>query len=316
MRLGLFFCSVFFLAVPACSDSAPLEASSQSAVTDDKTLEVLSTNNVRLFVRQVGDAPEVVVLVHGGPGTSSDYMRTLEVLASSKRRVVTYDQRGVGRSSRPNPTVYSLASQVEDLEAVRTALGVKKIHVIAHSWGGLVAMAFAAEHPDALASLTLAGSVSPNSKDLESWRGRFTSRLQQLQAEGVIPEAIPSPVGDDCTPQVEAIMPAYFYDPRYTPSRELQASSCSQSTFDASWAGAGDFDLRSPLRALTVPLLVVQGDHDPFGHPDFGSSFPSAVFESIRLADCGHFWEECSSIALPVLTSFLDRHRGSPSAVE
>ncbi|HUS14644.1 MAG TPA: alpha/beta fold hydrolase, partial [Chloroflexia bacterium] len=54
-----------------------------------------------LFVRSVGgyDGGPVLVLLHGGPGISHEYMMPLEVLASEELRVVSYDQRGVGRSS-------------------------------------------------------------------------------------------------------------------------------------------------------------------------------------------------------------------------
>src|SRR5688572_8491204 len=105
---------------------------------------MVASGEVSLFVRSVGgrEGGPALVLVHGGPGVASDPLRVFERMASPDLRVVTYDQRGVYRSSIPPDFGYQLSHHVADLEAVRVALGVDAMHVLGHSWGGLIAQRY------------------------------------------------------------------------------------------------------------------------------------------------------------------------------
>ena len=101
---------------------------------------VNSTDGVRLWANSVGGgAPnaKVVVLVHGGPGLSLTYLRIFDLLASPTRQIVSYDQRGSGRSTAPADGDYGIEAQVSDLDSVRTWTGARQITVIGHSWGGI-----------------------------------------------------------------------------------------------------------------------------------------------------------------------------------
>ena len=94
---------------------------------------------------------------------TSDYMLNLEKLAGPDLAVVTYDQRGVGRSSSPpaDPSSYTLEKYAEDLEAVREALGADSVHLFGHSWGGIVALRYATLYPEQVRSIILMGSGPP-----------------------------------------------------------------------------------------------------------------------------------------------------------
>ena len=72
---------------------------------------------------------------------------------------MSYDQRGAGRSARPDDFDYSLKAQVADLEAIRNALGVVRVQLVGQSWGGAVAAAYAATYPDRVSALILVGPV-------------------------------------------------------------------------------------------------------------------------------------------------------------
>ena len=115
---------------------------------------------VRSFVRSAGpvDARRTIVLVNGGPGYDSQQIfRAFKRLASPTRRVIAYDQRGIGRTPPPSsvPHDYSLDAFVADLEALRIRLGVQRIDLLGHSFGALVASAYTAAHPNRVRSLIL-----------------------------------------------------------------------------------------------------------------------------------------------------------------
>ena len=127
----------------------------------------------KLFVRETGpsDAPVLVVL-HGGPGGNHLNLRPLEVL-SPRFRVVLYDQRGTGASDRfdvspsdpESMEPLRLQENVEDLEALREKLGVARITLIGHSWGGALAAFYAAAYPQRIDRL-IVYSGGPEDEEL------------------------------------------------------------------------------------------------------------------------------------------------------
>jgi proline-specific peptidase len=82
-----------------------------------------------------------LLVLHGGPGASHDYLEPLEALANTGRRVIFYDQLGGGNSSHPhNPSMWSVELFVEELGAVRKALSLDRLHLLGQSWGGVLGM--------------------------------------------------------------------------------------------------------------------------------------------------------------------------------
>lgn len=108
-----------------------------------------------------------VVMLHGGPGVpalpvmEATGVRPLDFLAADGFAVYYYDQRGAGFSSRADlrrDEAYSVAGHVDDLEAVRKALGAKRMVLVGHGWGATLATQYLLSHPDQVASLIV---VSP-----------------------------------------------------------------------------------------------------------------------------------------------------------
>ena len=97
-----------------------------------------------------------LVVVHGGPGSSHDYLEPLGELACG-RRVVFYDQLGCGRSDHPHdPSLWSVELFEAELRALRAALGLRRCHLLGQSWGGLLVLEHTLAAPDGIVSLTLA----------------------------------------------------------------------------------------------------------------------------------------------------------------
>jgi proline-specific peptidase len=95
-----------------------------------------------------------IVLLHGGPGMSSYYLKPFEDLGD-ERQVIRYDQLGGGKSDKiTDTTMFTIKHFVRELDSLRSYLGVVKWHVLGHSWGTILAIEYYRAHPDRVASLT------------------------------------------------------------------------------------------------------------------------------------------------------------------
>jgi len=110
-----------------------------------------------------------VIAVNGGPGLDHSYMMQNDLWArvARKRLVVVYDQRGVGWSKAMKPGApQTLDADVADLDALRAQLKLDKVALVGDSFGGFLAMAYAAAHPEHVARLVLSDSPPPAMKDM------------------------------------------------------------------------------------------------------------------------------------------------------
>lgn len=113
-----------------------------------------------------------VLMVPGFTGSKEDFLAVLPPLAAAGHRVVAVDQRGQHESPQsPEPAAHDLAALAADVLAVAASLGEARVHLLGHSFGGLVARAAALRSPGAFASLTLlcsgpAAIPSPRADDL------------------------------------------------------------------------------------------------------------------------------------------------------
>src|SRR4029079_15648146 len=110
-----------------------------------------------LYQTTVGVGPEVVVL-HGGPGADSAYLRPGFDALARGRTLVYYDQRGGGKSPVPRDVPVGWREQVADLEALRVGWEQEHLAIAGYSWGGLLALLYAIEHPRRVSHLAL---ISP-----------------------------------------------------------------------------------------------------------------------------------------------------------
>ncbi|GAG22151.1 unnamed protein product, partial [marine sediment metagenome] len=113
----------------------------------------------QVWFRAVGSRAAVPLLtLHGGPGAGHDYLETLEELASD-RPVVFYDQLGCGRSDQPDDrSLWRIERFVEEVNAVREALELDRVHLLGQSWGGWLAIEYMLTKPAGVVSLVLAST--------------------------------------------------------------------------------------------------------------------------------------------------------------
>jgi proline iminopeptidase len=117
-----------------------------------------------------------VILLHGGPGFSSYYLKPLEALGD-ERKVVRYDQLGGGKSSGlTDTTKMTIAHFVAELDSLRSHLGYPRVHLVGHSWGTILGLEYYRAHPDRVASLTLASGAL----DIPQWERHARALLATL----------------------------------------------------------------------------------------------------------------------------------------
>ncbi|WP_206986071.1 alpha/beta fold hydrolase [Hymenobacter telluris] len=148
----------------------------QRLLTNGSTT-LLTSDSVRLYVQVAGQGVSCVY-VHGGPGAGS---YSFEKLGGNRLedqlRMVYYDQRGSGRSGSSPRKNYSMARMVQDLEELRQQLGLEKWVVLAHSFGGTIATAYATTYPQRVQALVLTNAVLNPPASLESMLHYGTSLL-------------------------------------------------------------------------------------------------------------------------------------------
>jgi L-proline amide hydrolase len=109
-------------------------------------------------------APAPLLVLHGGPGATHDYLLSVTDLAEGGRAVVHYDQLGNGRSTHfrdRGAEFWTVELFVRELHNLVDALGVgARHHVLGQSWGGFLAQEYALTHPPGLASLVLADTAA------------------------------------------------------------------------------------------------------------------------------------------------------------
>jgi proline iminopeptidase len=264
---------------------------------------MLEVVGAQLFTVEIGDGPDVVLLLHGGPGASHDYLRPqLDTLAQAgKRRLFYYDQRGSGRSPLHEGTAPGgFAEHVADLEAVRLALGVERLWLCGYSWGALLAMLYAVEHPDRVARLALI-SPAPAASSERAEAGRRLAEMAKRPEVEALRARLDS---SDRRNRFALAVAGYFADPAR--ALELTPFLVQQRAEQAVWRSLGDYDLRPALRALDLPALVVHGRQDPIPVETARATAEALRADLYELERCGHVpYVERENRLLPLVRDFF-----------
>ena len=206
-----------------------------------------------------------LIVVNGGPGFDHGYLLVSEVwdrLARS-RPVVLYDQRGNGRSSPlAEGSATTLLDQIGDLDRLREALGRDEIDLLGHSWGGYLAMAYAAAHPHRVSHLLIVDSAAPKWSDTEFIFHYVYPETVERQNRFDALAALGDP--DGAKASLEAYLSMLCVSAEHT--AELLAAAprldFSPEVNAALNADLANRDLWPLLPTFTMPTVVVTGRFD------------------------------------------------------
>jgi proline iminopeptidase len=250
-----------------------------------------------LFYEVVG-AGDAVVVVHGGPGLDHAYLRPgLDVLSESLS-LVYCDQRGTGRSEVPfEAEAINLDAFVEDIDRLREAVGQDQVVVLGHSFGGLIAMAYALEHPDRTRALLLLSTVEPGPR----WQEEATSRAAAARTPAdatELEEIVASPgFAERDAAVMSRLYRVAFRGTFKDRSRvdelnlELAANTARDGPDVAGLLGQsmGQVDWWDDLSSLDVPTLVVHGRFDPTPVEMAEALAETVPGGELALLESGHF---------------------------
>lgn len=116
----------------------------------------------KVWTKRIGRGDRKVLLLHGGPGFSHDYLECFEdFLPAAGIELYHYDQLGCGNSDRPEDTaLWTLPRYLDELEVVRAGLGLETLSLYGHSWGGILGIEYALKHPERLERLVISNMTA------------------------------------------------------------------------------------------------------------------------------------------------------------
>lgn len=248
-----------------------------------------------------------LILLSGGPGFDHGYLLTSEAWdkIAAHHSIVVYDQRGTGRSGELKPgQSCTLADQVADLEALRVKLGAERIDLLGHSWGGLLAMAYAVRYPERVAHLVLCDSSAPKWGDtdfiLKDLFPEASERRDQDDSLAAIGDAGASGAA------VKEYLSMLFVSSRKRDEFLAAANRLhlNRAVNEALNSDLARIDLGPMLARLKMPVLVLTGRFDANVAPSTAwkihKAIPGSRFEVFEQSGHLPFFEEPEAFARSV----------------
>ena len=235
---------------------------------------MLSVRGGRIWYKQSGTGTGVpMVLLHGGPGAGSFYLKPFEVLGDD-RRIIRYDQLGAGKSDRLTDTTLMVIPRfVEELDSLRRALKIDKWIVNGHSWGTVLALEYYKAHPEHVAAIVFGGSVfdwRAYARETEAWTKTMTDSSQRAIAKW-------KKDGNDKAPGFKSASDEFYA--KFVFRRPIRADNDStdatygtpqyvymQGAYEYVVTGTlKDYDQTAFLPSIKVPVLSTTGEFDEVG---------------------------------------------------
>jgi proline iminopeptidase len=241
----------------------------------------VDANGVMIYYTTLGRG-EPLLILHGGPGASHDYFLPYLLPLARHHKLIFIDERGSGKSQKlEDRTAYTVENMVEDVEAVRQGLGLGKINLLGHSYGGALAQAYALKYQRNLSHLILASTWSSSAamnqvfvRMKQNMAPELRERIDRLEAQGLFRgkdyeknrysnEYMIAAWGEGYFPYVYHNRP----DPNYDPT----VLGNAWDLYREMWGEHGEFIIDGNLKSveytdrlpgIKVPTLMVVGEHD------------------------------------------------------
>jgi len=245
-------------------------------------------NGIDIHYRISGDGPEHLILINGVGDDLDGWANQVDDFVAAGLRVVSYDNRGVGRSGQP-PGPYTSAEMAADLKALVTGLGLPPFHLAGVSMGGAIAQEYAVAHPDDLLSLVLANTFAVADP--------FTAAAFETWATVALAAGMPVMMEQ----QAPWIFSPGFYEK--DPGRVVElvegakGSTQPAAAFAAQMAALNGHDCAGRIGTVRVPTLVLAAADDIIIRPELSRRLFDLLapgFGTWTVVPGGHaaFWED------------------------
>lgn len=257
------------------------QAASPAATASAARQGMLAVPGGEIWYEVMGDgAATPLILLHGGPGFSSFYLKSLEGLASD-RTVVRYDQLGGGKStSITDTTMFTIPHFVAELDSLRASLGYDRVDLLGHSWGTILAVEYYRAHPEHVVSMVLGSAAL----DLPAWQANARSLVTTLSDSAQAAIRTAEQTNDFTSPAYEAAMNEFYglYVWRHPVAADLDSlmSTVNMGIYNymqgpSEFTISGtlkDYDATGFLPQVKVPVLYTVGEFDE-ANPDIVRHF-------------------------------------------
>jgi proline iminopeptidase len=227
----------------------------------------------KIYWRKFGSGGKTPLLtLHGGPGAAHNYLLSMKALAD-ERPVIFYDQLGTGKADAPtDAAIYTVQRSVDELDAVRKALGLERVVLLGHSWGSMLAIEYLCQGRGAGVEKVILGgalasvpqAMAGQQRLIDSMPDGFAAKLHGLEKAGKMD-----------TPEYAALTQK-FYDNFVlrvppTPDALVSFEALSKSIAYRVMNGPNEFyitgviktwDRRKDLKAITQKTLITTGEFD------------------------------------------------------
>jgi proline iminopeptidase len=261
----------------------------QSAKNDSQNPNVyqikqgfVDANGVMIYYEEFGKGKPLMI-VHGGPGATHDYFLPYLLPLSKDNRLIFIDERGSGKSEKlEDSSKYTVENMVEDVEAVREALGLGKMSLLGHSYGGVLAQAYALKYQKNLSHLILCSTFPSTSqmnevfvKIKEKMSPELRNRINKMEGEGLFGHGLPYEHNRYTKDYMiaawgEGYFP-YIYQKHPDPDYDPTSGGLAWTLYREMWGSHGEYVIDGNLKSveyvdrlhtIKVPTLINCGDHD------------------------------------------------------
>ncbi|TAM74004.1 alpha/beta fold hydrolase [bacterium] len=249
---------------------------------------VVSVHGGELYFDAAGDG-EVCVTIHGGFGFDHTSLSPwLDPLASAMR-VIYYDHRGCGRSSRIGMDALTVNQLRDDVDAVREHVGAERVTLFGHGWGSCVALEYALAYPERVKRLILVSGipsfpVEGEMREAALQRGTIDAVVGGIHNSGEDDDALARAIGH--------ALPLLFYDVENERVQRLFSHMLWSAPAALQWRRIFDgWSVRQSLAKIAAPTLLLAGEFNTV----FPVSQSMALYEGIvnssleLFGQSGHF---------------------------
>ena len=271
-------------------------------------MPLVKSDDIEIYY-EIQGAGTPLLLINGWGGNLDSWSKQMVDLLAEKHMVITLDNRGTGRSGKPDYP-YTMDMMAADCAAVLDAVGVEKSHVMGFSMGGIITQTFGLNYPERTLRLVLCGTQAGGLH-------RISSDPKVQMDLALIADPLPEMTERDRTIKllyllysseyVEANLEALVEDETYsdypTPDYALMRQSQAIAGFDS-------YDRLPQMR---YPVLVMTGTEDVLVPPENSEVLVERIpdAELVRISGCGHgFLKQKTGEAVGHILGFLGRVDG------
>ena len=257
-----------------------------------------------------------VLIINGGPGMNSNGFAPLARLLSENNTTIIYDQRGTGGTEIKdgNPSDFTMDLMVQDIENLRQELGYEQWIVLGHSFGGMLAYAYAAEYPDRVKAMIQSHSGGMSLRNVSSFN--IMNRLTEAENDSLVHYSalMHTTPGNPSLLKKRAyyMAKAYLYGSQHENIIAERLLEVNRDLNSLIWADmrSNNFDKTTEMKNFQKSVLILHGLQDVVPI-EIAERAHEILPESklVKIENCGHYgWLDRPDIYLDEVLKFLDEN--------